>query len=251
MMSEKKDNVTQLRAPSLFVGIPTYDGKMEWKTVKGLIQLSMFCAAKGVRFCVDVVPGDAFIGKARDTIAHRFLEREFDELLFIDADIGFTLDSCKELLRSDADIVGGVYRVKEDRLKFAAMMWEPPEKHPEDGRLIKMKYLPAGFLRIRRRVLLKMMEKWPEEHYFAGERKVYEFFPAGRTGNHFTGEDIAFCNRAIQCGFDIWGVQGIELIHTGAKGYESNWQVEVKLAQEMHVPIPGDVGLEVRKRMQG
>lgn len=248
-MSE--DNVKQLRAPALFIGIPTYDGKIEYKTVRGLVQLSAFCAAKGIRFGVDVVPGDAFIGKARNTIATRFMNSGFDELLFIDADIGFTLDSCKALLRSDADIVSGIYRVKEDRLKFPALMYEPPERHAQDDRLIKMQYVPAGFLRIRRKVFEKMAEMWPDEHYFAGEMKVFDFFPAGRVGTHFTGEDISFCEKAIKCGFDIWGVQGVELIHTGVKAYDSNWQIEVKVAQEMNVPIPDALGVEVRRRMNG
>lgn len=231
------ENVKQLRAPSLFVGIPTYDGKIEYKTVRGLVQLTAFCAAKGIRFGIDVVPGDAFISKARNTIVTRFMNSGFDELLFIDADVGFDLDSCKLLLQSDADIVSGLYRVKEDRVKFPSLLHEPIERHPKDPRLVKMQYVAAGFMRIRRKVFETMEALWPEEFYEALDMKIFDHFPAGRVGQHFTGEDINFCQRALKAGFDIWAVQGVKLVHTGAKGFESEWRIDVQMAKEMHVPI--------------
>lgn len=235
-MSAQEQQVT--RPPSLFVGVPCYDGKLEYKTVRGLIQLAMFCASKGVKFGVDVVPGDAFIGKARSTIATRFLNSGFDELLFIDADVGFTLDSAKQLLRSDVDIAAGIYRVKQMKLKFPSLMHEPMERHPQDARLLRMQYVAAGFMKIRRSVFEKMIEQYPDDYYMAGEHKIYDFFPCGRYGNNFTGEDIKFCERALACGFNVWGVQGVELVHTGAHGFESAWAVDVPMTREMHVPMP-------------
>ena len=213
------------------------------------MQLAAFCGAKGVKFGVDVVPGDAFIGKARSTIANRFMNSGFDHLMFIDADVGFDINAAKELLRSDVDIAGGIYRVKEDRMKFPALLLEPMVRHEKDTRLLKMQYIPAGFMKVSRKVFEKMQESYPEEYYYAGETKIYDFFPCGRVGNHFTGEDISFCQRALACGFDIWGVQGIELQHTGAKSFEATWQIEVQTAREMHVPMPSDVAGEVQRRM--
>ena len=239
-MSEE-NKVQPIRPPSLFIGLPTYDGKIEYKTVRGLVQLAAFCGAKQIRFGIDVVPGDAFIGKARNTIAKRFMNSGFDELLYIDADVGFDIESVKSLMRSDVDIAAGIYRVKEDKMKYPALMYDPLERHPDDPRLIKMQYVPAGFLKIRRKVFEKLIEAYPEEYYHSGDMQyIYDHFPCGRVGNSFTGEDISFCQRVIACGFDIWGVQGINLIHTGAKAFEGCWQLDIQVAREMHVPMPID-----------
>lgn len=239
MSEDKKETLQAVRPPSLFIGLPTYDGRIEYKTVRGLVQLSAFCGAKGIRFGIDVVPGDAFISKARNTIAKRFMNSGFDELLFIDADVGFDIDSVRSLMRSDVDIAAGLYRVKEDKMKFPGLLYDPLERHPNDPRLLKMQYVPAGFMKIRRKVFEKLIEKYPEEYYHSGDmHHIYDHFPCGRVGNHFTGEDISFCQRVIAAGFDIWGVQGINLIHTGAKAFEACWQIDVELAKPMHIPVP-------------
>ncbi len=215
----------------VYIGMPSYDGKLHWTTMAGIVQVARFCGEKHLSICVDVIPGDAFIGKARDTIAARFLKTEFDDLIFIDADVGFNLQGFSALMTApeDADIVMGLYRVKSDALRFPGLMFDPVEHHPGTRRLIKMQNGPGGFMRVKRRVFEKMIERWPDEYYEAGELKLHNFFPCGlqqiKPHNIFKGEDIMFCERAQACGFHIWAVQDIELDHTGPKTFGANWNV--------------------------
>lgn len=213
----------------VYIGIPTYDGKIHWSTAAGLAQVARFTGAKGIGFAIDVIPGDAFISKARNTIVQRFLtQSDFDDLIFIDADVGFTIKGFQQLMTADADIAMGLYRVKDDRIKYPALLHDPIQPHPKDPRLVKLQYGPAGFMRVRRKVFEAMIAKWPDEFYYAGEAKdskMHDIFPAGRKDHHFTGEDISFCERAIACGFDIWAVQDVELDHTGLKTYDAKWRV--------------------------
>ena len=224
----------------VYIGIPSYDGKLHWTTMSGLVQTARFCGEKRLSICVDVIPGDAFIGKARDTIAARFLKTDFEDLIFVDADVGFNLAGFSALMTApaDADIVMGLYRVKADQLRFPGLIFDPVEAHPESKRLIKMQNGPAGFMRVKRRVFEKMIERWPDEHYSSGDLKLHNFFPCGLVDNAGTkiykGEDILFCERAQECGFHIWAVQDIDLDHTGPKTFEANWSVlrPVEQAQE-------------------
>lgn len=215
--------------PGVYVGIATYDGKLQWQTVAGLVEFARFCGEKHLSLCVDVVPGDAFIGKARDTLAHRFLKHtDWQDFIFIDADVGFNLEGLKQLMRSDVDIVGGLYRCKTDKPQYPGLMWPDVTVHETDKRLILMQYMPTGFLRIKRRVFEKMREQWPEDYYYANsdpDDKQYAFFPSGRDGHAWRGEDIWFCMRAIECGFQVWACQDIELTHTGAKTWDAKWRV--------------------------
>ena len=222
----------------VYFGIATYDGKLHYTTAKGLIEVAMFCGQKHLSFAIDVVPGDAFIGKARDTLVHRFLHNtDWDDFIFIDADVGFSLPGITALMRCPEDIVAGLYRVKTDRVQYPGLMWNPVIVNDRDPALVKMQYMPTGFMRIKRKVFERMREKYPEDYYYAGAldgKPQHEFFPCGRTDHQFHGEDIAFSMRAIECGFDIWAIQDIELDHTGAKTFSAKWRVlrEVKDDEE-------------------
>ncbi len=218
---------------SLLIAIPSYDGKLHYDTVRGITQTAFLCAKKGIGFAVEVRPHDAFIGKARSILCEKFLAMGFHDLLFVDADVGFGVEEVVQICKAPADLVMGLYRIKEDgadetkKVKYPALMCDPIERHPEDPFLIKLRYGPAGFMRIRRPVLEAMMKKWPEETWTDDSGVVHDFFPCGRLGNHFVGEDIGFCNRAIECGFDIWAAQGLKLRHYGEKRWPSEWQIDV------------------------
>lgn len=213
----------------IYIGIPTYDGKLHWTTSKGIAHTALWCGQNNVGIAVDVIPGDAFIGKARNLIAHRFLKSNFHDLVYIDADIGFDLAGVGALCRAAPPIVMGLYRMKcPEPVRYPALMTNPPERFDGDPSLIKMHYGPAGFMRIRREVLEAMKAKWPDEWYKDGkDEKMYDFFPHGRFGNDFIGEDLQFCNRAKQCGFDIWAAQNIKLEHYGEGKWESEWALDV------------------------
>lgn len=218
---------------SLYVGIPSYDGKLHGATVGGIAQLGLLCGKHGIGFSVDIIPHDAFIGRARNLVAKRFLESGFRDLLYIDADIGFDAVGAVKVCQSPAEIVMGLYRMKEDgpnetqKLKFPAQLSNPLKRHPEDPSLIGIDYGPAGFMRVRREVFEAMQKKWPDEWYEDANGRMHDFFPAGRTGNAFWGEDISFCMRAKECGFDIWAAQGIGLRHFGEKEWPSRWQIDI------------------------
>lgn len=228
---------------SLMIAIPSYDGKIHYDTARGLVQTAYTCAANRIGFACDIRPHDAFIGKARNILCEQFLERGFHDLLFVDADVGFDAAAVAEICRAPVDIAMGLYRMKvegpeETKLvKYCALLEDPLVRHAEDPFLLKLKYGPAGFLRIRRPALEAMIAMWPDEWYTDGDiAKIHDFFPAGRWGNNFSGEDIAFCNRAYECGLDIWGVQGLSLRHYGEKRYPCEWRIDVP-AQEVQQRI--------------
>lgn len=211
----------------LFIGTPTYDGKLHYKYVAGVLDLMHICAKHNIGFAHDVVPGDAFVGHARNCIVHRFLKTEAEDMLFIDADIGFEALDVVKLCRAPGDIVMGLYRMKMEREKYPARFHDPVEVHPDDPNLVRMDYAGAGMLRVKRRVFDAMREKWPEDWYIDGynNEKTWDYFPDGRVGHHKRSEDIAFFSRAAELGIKAWAMQGMELEHIGEYAYRSSWQL--------------------------
>ena len=197
----------------------------------GLLNVERHCATVGMGTGIDVVAHDAFIGRARNLIAKRFLESPATDLVFIDDDVGFNLEDFKKILFPDVDICLGLYCMKEDQARFPALMYDPIERHPQHQSLIKLQYGPTGFMRIKRNVFERLREEFPNEWYEDKNGRVHDFFPHGRIGNFFVGEDIKFCERVIKLGFDLWAAQGTRLKHTGMKTWESHWQLDI---QEEH-----------------
>lgn len=211
----------------LWIGTPTYDGNLHWYCASGLMETAHYCATKKIGFSHDVIPHDAFIGRARNKLVSRFMASKFRDLLFVDADIGFDVQGVIDLCTAEPPIVMGLYLMKAEEARYPALMTDPLERHPSDTRLIKLKYGPTGFMRIRREVFEAMEKKWPNDYYIDGPYgKVFDYFPHGRFGNDFIGEDIQFCNRAQELGFDIWAMQGIKLKHVGEKVWERTWQID-------------------------
>jgi glycosyltransferase involved in cell wall biosynthesis len=211
----------------IMVGVPTYDGRVEWKTMASLIGLGHLCAKANVGYGMDVIPGNAFIGHARNMLVQRFLNGNFRDLLFVDADISFHPMDAVKLCKAEPEVVFGLYRKREDRLVYPGRYHEPLEVHPSDPDLIRMLWGPTGFMRFRRSVFEKMMEEYPDDWYEDGEtgERIYDFFPNGGTKEHkFISEDVSFCERADKIGVKVWAMQGLALSHTGTKTWESVWK---------------------------
>jgi hypothetical protein len=215
----------------MFIGIPSYNGLIHNATVKGLLNAALVAGKYGWPYAVEVIPHDAFIGKARDLIAHKFLASGFQDLVFVDADIGFDIKGFLALCKADVDVAMGLYRMKEKTVKvefsrFPALIRNPIELNEQNDNLVRLEYGPAGFMKIRRSVFEKMIEKWPED-WFQDDRhgKIYDFFPCGRFGHDFIGEDISFCNRLRELDIPIWGVQGVDLDHYGEGVWGANWRI--------------------------
>lgn len=169
--------------------------------------------------CLDVIPHDCFIDHARDLMAHRFLSiPDASDMVMIDADVGFGFSDFETLLKVDVDVVAGVYPYKDDDEHYPVAIQQPVDRK---GRLIKMVYGPAGFMRIRRKVLEKLAETVPK--YTDNEHGLlHEFFPITK-GHARTGEDAGFCRLANAAGFKVVALEGLDLQHTGEKTWSGKW----------------------------
>ena len=204
----------------IYLGVPTYNGLIHHSTVGGLFNVAFLMGRQNVHVCVDVVPHDCFIGHARSLMAKRFLSiPDATDMVMIDADVGFSDEDFDRLMKVDADIVCGIYPYKQDDEKYPAAALQPIERR---GKMVKLVYGPTGFMRIRRRVFEKL-KNTVESYNDATHGVMHDFFPCGRDGFLFRGEDTWFCRLATQAGLEIWGLEGMKLKHTGTRTWEGEW----------------------------
>ena len=71
------------------IGLPAYDHKVGVKMAISLMRLGQQVLEHGISIQVSSICGCSVVSRARNVIAHNFLQSDCDHLMFIDADIVF------------------------------------------------------------------------------------------------------------------------------------------------------------------
>lgn len=210
---------------SVFIATPAYDGKVFVQYAMSLLDTQKVLEMNGYETIVRVPVGSSLLVADRNRLVELFWQSGADYMLCIDNDIGFDARVLLKMLDSKKDFVAGVYPSRDN----SGFNFRPVTE--EDGRivmcpetkLLKMQYIPAGFMLISRNVIETMRETYPELWYSpkdprSQKESAFCFFDTEVWEGEFWGEDYVFCRRARQAGFDIWVDPLIEFDHAGVRG---------------------------------
>ena len=196
----------------------------------------------------ETIDGDALISRTRSQLATTFLTepklKDADVMVILDDDVQFWPDDLFKIVtlaREKQEPVGGIYVTRSREPHLASLMWPgqtitfSPDAHP-----LRVRYLATGFMAIPK-VVLETIRAWPgfmsingvEPIAYCeqgvGDLPMWDFFrpfcinegdtlraaghPNADSRTHYLSEDWAFCERARQCGYDIWADPSIILQH--------------------------------------
>lgn len=161
--------------------------------------------------------GQSDIYVARNVLANEFLQRkEFDTLVCIDSDIGFTRQNLQDLIDTEEAFVSGLYTDKcQPPMPFCRGndgMTVPLADIPKQG-MLKARFVPGGFLKIEREVFNAIIAKGICPIY--GEGKFHHFYNGRIALDNLLSEDYSFCEVVREAGFQPWINCGIRLSHDG------------------------------------
>ena len=191
------------------IGVCT-GGTIRTETAASIIGAMINCAQTGI------APNILFqIGGYVDVNRNQIIKRAGDatHLMFIDNDMQFPEDGIMRLLKHDKDIIGGNYNVRLD--PTSETFSGSTVKMLVDGKSVSMTKLPTklfkcyavatGFMLIKMEIFKKLKEP---------------YFDAwiDKTGLHYT-EDIDFCRKAGEKGFEVWCDPSIPIKHIGSYAY--------------------------------
>ena len=174
------------------------------------------------------VYGFAAIDVARSRIATKALLEGFQELMWIDADIGFDPADVERLRAHDLDMVAAVYPKKgEPALACQVLPGTGQLVLGRQGGLVEILSVGSGFLYTRRRLYDDIRQKFalPLCNNHPGEELIpfYQSLIVPTPDGHaYLGEDFAFCHRARQSGHKVMADLSIRLWHIGSYAY--SWE---------------------------
>lgn len=236
--------------PSLMIATPMYGGMCTGHYVAGLLGTINKMKSVGVPVYWAQIMNESLITRARNDLARLFLEKGFDYLMFIDADISFDGHAVAQLMACDRDIVCGMYPKKEiDWAKveqaakagkenlaeyggaFVFNMAGEKQETDEDG-CIEVRHAGTGFMLIKRRVFEILKDHVPTYRTSSfkdpntGEYVkplTHEFFATSidSTGA-LLSEDYHFCDLWRKHGGKIYAQPFIKLEHVGTYVFGGN-----------------------------
>lgn len=234
--------------PYLFVATPMYGGLCNGMYTSGLLGMVSIFMRQGIGMEYSYMMNESLITRARNSLAHDFLQTDCTHLMFIDADIGFNPTDILPMIHSNKDIICGIYPKKEINwpLVSQAVRNEVPdnELHRYTGAFVLNTvdssteargnlYAPleianggTGFMLIKREVFQTLADKVPEYHndiFLSTDNHkqvkiIKEFFATSidkSSGNRLLSEDYHFCKIAREAGFKVWAAPWAQLAHCG------------------------------------
>ena len=235
--------MTEQKKPSLMIATPMYGGMCTGHYVSGLLGTLNKMRQVGVPVYWAQIMNESLITRARNELARLFLEKGFDYLMFVDADISFDGQAVATLMAADKDICVGIYPKKEVDWKkvgeaaklgkenladyggaFVFNMVGDRAETNEDG-CIEVRHGGTGFMLIKRKVFEDLMPHVPTYRTSSYKDPVtneyvkpltHEFFATSidHTGA-LLSEDYHFCEIWRKIGGKIYANPFIKLEHVG------------------------------------
>lgn len=189
------------------LGIPTVDF-IRMETVMTLLSLTLKNKdIKGV-----TIERGAYIHINRDKIILKALKTDYTHVFFIDTDVCFSSSVLERLLSRNKDIVGAIYNLRKLPLEpiirmtndKGEMVSGKQEDLPKD--LFKAYALGTGCMLIKLDVFRNIKRPW-------------FFYEKWDDENEGMGEDIWFCKRAHEAGYDVFCDPTVQIGHIGNQVY--------------------------------
>jgi len=209
---------------NVWIAVPAYTGQVHLGTMRALMADMLGLAERGDKVTIFDESGNAMIAHARDMIVAQFLAGEGTDLVFVDADVFWEPGGILKLVDHPVDFVAGAYRHRKDPEGYSVRwiagrdeLWADPETG-----LLEVEGVPAGFLRVSRVALERMVTAYPDKRFADSNvpnGEAWALFDNIHDGEAYWGEDFSFCRRWREIGGEVWLDPELELHHVGFKTF--------------------------------
>ena len=207
----------------VMIATPAYDGRVHVPYATSLAETAFLLLKNNIQVHFNITTSGSLLVAERNRILMMFMESDATHLLCIDSDLGWPADCLLPMLLADKEFIGGVYPARGEKSFTFRPAVNPDDSIITEGSLLKMEYIPAGFMLIKRSVIEKLRAKFPElyyepKHETMKHAKGWLFFNTEIWDGEFWGEDYVFCRKCREAGVDLWVNPLIQFDHAGTRG---------------------------------
>jgi hypothetical protein len=209
----------------VMIATPAYSGKVDIPYALSLANTMHLLQLHQIAVQPLITASGSLLVAERNRIVQAFWESDCTHLLCIDGDLGWPAEAVLAMLESGKEFVAGVYPARGPEKTFLFR----PVSNPDgtivnDRHLLKMQYIPAGFMLLAKSVIDKMRDTHPDLYYEPKDKSAanpqpgFCFFNTEVWQGEFWGEDFVFCRKAREAGVEIWVDPLIQFDHAGTIG---------------------------------
>lgn len=224
-MQLTQSQVKFLQGTRLHFCIPCYGGMLTEGTFLSMMKFMSAAQKIGMNFTLDSLCNESLVPRARNSLVAKFMtfEPKSTHLMFVDADIAFEPEEVIKLVLADKDLIGGLYPKKALPISYVVNKVQNAVAEKE-GSVVEVENLGTGFMMIKRSVIEKMIETWPDLHYrdtIGLDEKYspmkYALFDTeiDPKTKEYLSEDYVFCKRWKELGGKVFADLSITLTHNG------------------------------------
>jgi hypothetical protein len=212
----------------ILIGMPNGSGSVPASMVSSLLQLHKPCP------CAFMIVERQMIELARNAIVLEGLKNNVTHILMVDDDNPIPPDTLEKMVEDDKDIVIAPILSRNPNAKgvhdlcaFYSMevegikLYKNIEQFKDDGYLHKIDGGGTGCILIKIEVLAKLFSIY-KDRIFERTRDVFEK-PITVDGKEYIertmSEDVQFCERAVEAGFEVWLDSRIKPLHITGNNY--------------------------------
>jgi len=227
-------DLNKLREMNIFFATPCYGGMVTDQFFLSMFRVSQTFMQHGINFRITTLRNESLITRGRNILTAMFLESDCSHLMFIDADIEFQSEDLLRMMAYDKPIMAAAYPKKalpiQYAINFKFINQEKKQIRIENG-AVEVLDASTGFFLVKREVVEKMMQAYPELHYRNDSnidekfnKYCYSFFDTihDPEDNRYLSEDYTFCRRWQKLGGEIWLDPNTKLNHVGTHSFEGD-----------------------------
>ena len=242
---------------SLWISTPCYGGQVLREFSKSMTGLYKLASKHNIPIVFDSMENESLIPRARNVAVGRFMNipmaKKFTHFMFIDADIEFIPESVFRLLFAEHDVAVACYPKKYINFDGALSEVVNGGNRPLDMAsadlvvnmgsdvtpivkgFARVMDGPTGFMVIRRSVIEKMQNNYPEllcknDHANRDFDEYHALFDCmiDPESRRYLSEDYAFCRRWQAMGGEIYADTQTILGHVGNLTFNANMSKRLK-----------------------
>lgn len=224
----------------ILVASPTYDGSVRKEYMRAIMVLTDYFRQAGIEWDLRLENGTLLHVMRSVMASSAMMDEATTHLLFVDTDMGFSVNAVKKLIAAKRDVIGCAYpyrtiplheevrdagrplrQVLSEMVPYAVRLSPASEVTVRRG-ICEVQAIGTGLLLISTEALRTMSGKvgryrnhFPYDQWHKHDEYLGFFDPVVLDGRHL-GEDYSFCHRwTHDCGGRIHAVVDEEIMHMG------------------------------------
>lgn len=203
----------------VLIATPAHDGRLDVWYTTSLVNSVRIAQENNIFLHPVFMSYDALVQRARNDLFRLAVENDYDNMIFIDADLEWNPMWIMELLSRPEDVIGGTYRKKTDEAEI--YVTKTQNLAVENG-LIKVDGLGTGFAKLSKKAFMALWES--SEPYQNEGREGRMVCDIQIIDGQLCSEDVVLFKKLRDLGFDVWLAPHMTCCHIGTKKFYGNFE---------------------------